>query len=197
MPRPPNPELPNLLMDAALSLLDEREDVLFSMRELAGRINYSVTAVYRCYETRGDLLRKLTVKLFGMMAADVVVPGPGTVEEQIGGLGERFLAWSMKYPGRFRLMFLYAEPDARLTEADAVHARGGLKFVETVVASGNERGQCRVAEPSALATILFSSLVGLASLALAERLDGVGPDTIAAYYAEHRDTWLKPLLGIA
>lgn len=195
MPRPPNPELPNLLMDAALALLDEREDVRFSMRELAGRINYSVTAVYRCYERRGDMLRKLTVKLFGLMAAEVIQPGPGSPAEVVGDLGERFVAWCTRYPGRFRLMFLYAEPEARLDAEEQMVARAGLRYLELVLKDASEKGEIDVEDPGALATVLMGSLVGLTSLILAGRIEGVAPDQAAAYYRAHRDAWLRPLLS--
>lgn len=198
VPRPPNPELPRLLMDAALELLDERQDVQFSMRELSARVGYAVTAVYRCYETRGDLLRKLTVQLFGMLAADIVRPEPGaSAVDVVGGLGERFIAWSVRYPGRFRLMFQYAEPDARLTPAEQEVARSGLRYLERVLDVAARRGEVRVEDPRAMATILFSSLVGLASLAVAGRLDGLEGERVVEYYRAHRESWIRPLLSVS
>ena len=42
----------------------------------------------------------------------------------------------------------------------------------------------------------MGSLVGLTSLVLAGRIEGVEPEDAAAYYAEHRGDWLAPLLHV-
>ncbi len=81
MPRPPNPELPKMLLNTALRLLDERGNADFSMRELAQLNDYAVTAVYRCYESRAGLLRKMQIHLFGELAKDVGSIRGGTTHE--------------------------------------------------------------------------------------------------------------------
>ena len=56
MPRPVNPNLRRDLLTTAVQLLDERGEPSFSMKELCAGIDYSVTAAYRVFRGRADLL---------------------------------------------------------------------------------------------------------------------------------------------
>ena len=190
MPKQPNPELPGLLMDAALQLLDERGDVTFSMRELAGRIGYSVTAVYRCYETRGHLLRQLILKLFEQLSYELIDPEGGTPLEMVGQVGERFLQWAVTHPGRFRLMFQHIEANVLLNPDEQLLARAGLKYLEHLLQEAVDRGELIHAQPEALAIVLFTSLYGLAALAIANRMEGTPGEDVVAFFRAHRDHWL-------
>jgi len=178
-------------------MLDQRGDVTFSMRELAGRIGYAVTAVYRCYETRGHLLRVLTVKLYELLEEELTDPGLGeTVQQQVRTLGERFLHWAVTYPGRYRLMFLHKEPEADLTDDEQEVARSGMYFLATLIAEGLERQEIHTAvAPEVLASLVFASLHGLASLHASGRLEGKAAEDIVGFYSENSNAWLGALLS--
>lgn len=190
MPKAPNPDLPALLMDAALTLLDERGDVTFSMRELASRVGYSVTAVYRCYETRGHLLRRLTIKLFDQLAFELGEPQGGTPRERVRWMGTAFLAWAIAHPGRFRLMFQHEEPNARLSLEEQQKARAGIAYIQHLLQQSIDQGQIDHPDAEALAITLFSSLCGLASLALTNRMEGTPAEDAAAFFQAHIEHWL-------
>ena len=177
MPRPPNPELPGLLLDAAVALVDERGDVDFSMRELAARIGYSVTAVYRCFETRGHLLRVVALRLFDDMVLRLSQPEAESMSTNLVRVGEGFLTWAVENPGRYRLMFQHSEPDARLTEEEQEVARAGLRYMGSVLARAG------VDNPNEMATVVFSLLHGLASLSIAGRLEPKAEEIVPFYYA--------------
>lgn len=185
-----------MLMDAALTMLDERGDVTFSMRELAARVGYAVTAVYRCYETRGHLLRQLTVKLFDLLTDRLnEATLEGDAREKAHQFGANFLDWSLEFPGRYRLMYLYTAAEAKLTPEERVSAGGPQRLLERNLRTGLERGELSSLDAYAISHILFASLHGLASLAGSSRLDpGVASD-IVGFYERHVEVWVDPFLG--
>lgn len=180
-------------------MLDERGDVTFSMRELAGRIGYAVTAVYRCYETRGHLLRVLTVHLFEMLGERLTEDDlGGTVQEQISRIGERFLEWAVTYPGRYRLMFEYTEPEAELNEEESAVARSGLRFLEGLIQAAQDRSEISaIIDASVLAPMLFANLHGLASLHNGGRLEGQAGEDIVVFYQEVGAGFIASLIPAA
>lgn len=191
MPRPPNPDLPRQLLDAAAALLDERGDTRFSMRELASRVGYAVTAVYRCFESRSDLLRALQLRLFEELSAELgALAASGDTRERLERIAQRYIAWALAHPARYELMFHSTEPEGSLSQAERELARLGYRAFELMLARGIRRGEVRSGDPSVLAAWLLSVLHGLASLAVTGRLEGTGAEDVEAFLAQH----LRPLL---
>ena len=124
MPRPINPRLRDDLLDAAILLL-ERQGPSFSVRDLSAEIDYSATAVYRCFASRGDLLKAVQVRLFVELVTELMPPSPcdEAVSAQILDLGRRFVVWGVDHPVRYTFMFQNVDPDALLDEHERNIAR--------------------------------------------------------------------------
>jgi len=195
VPRPPNPELPRQLLDAALELLDERGDAAFSMRELAARVGYAVTAVYRCYNSRADLLRALQVRLYKQLAAHVDPPEASglSLKERVLVIGESYLSWALTHRARYLFMFHTSETYLLLSENERAMARTGFDAFETMLATADGAAL----PPSASATYIFATLHGLASLALTERFKDTEAEELLTFYAAHQAPYLAALLGDA
>ena len=196
MPKPINIQLKHELLENALSLLKETGGTDFSMRELAGRVDYSVTAVYRCFESRSDLLKAMQIALFSDLVETLIRdtnPGQST-RAQIRTLGRDFLTWAVQHPANFHFMFHTTEAEALLAEEEQALARMPLRHLETLLAAGNERGDLTVSAPGPLATMLFATLHGLVSLHLAQRLDTQQVESPVDFYDTWATHWLDALL---
>jgi AcrR family transcriptional regulator len=194
VPRPVNPSLTQDLLLSAIELLDQRGDEHFSMRDLAARLDYTVTAVYRAYESRGHLLRSMQLHLFGELARALSIDPEHSTLESIHQIGHQFLSWAVEHPTRYRFMFHSTAPESLLDPADQQIARAGLHALESILATGAQAGDISTDDPAALATMLFASLHGLVSLFLAQRLD---PTTVAdpvLFYDRHSARWIESLL---
>ena len=180
-------------MRAAIGLLQERDGVSFSMRELAARVGYAVTAVYRCYETRGHLLRMMTLRLFSDCETSVGAIPEGAVEKRLSTFADRYIAWAVDHPAEYSLMYTCPEPEAQMTEEELEQTRAMLRTVEAIlVDSGINARSGRV-----LANFYFASVHGMVQLALNERLDGVDAKKVAGFLGEHSGLWIGGLLKAA
>lgn len=193
MPRAENLLLKEDLLKEAIHLLDLRGDESFSMRDLAKRVGYAVTAIYRYYESRADLLREMQLRFFHQMGESILVMEDGSALDRIREMGRRFITWGQMYPARYRLMFQSTEQDSLLSPSDRVVARSGLRILEEMVAEGIAGGEIRGEKKEAgdMALMLFASLHGLMSLALSQRLDEGGSGELVAFYDRIANRWLE------
>ena len=197
MPKLPNTQLREDLIESALILLEETGLPDFSMRSLAGRVDYSVTAVYRCFESRADLMRALQIDLFSQLGHTLIKevnPGQST-RAQIRTLGRDFLVWAVSHPAQYHFMFHTTEPDVLLDEPEQSLARMPLEYLKTLLETGNARGDLSVGDPASLATMLFATLHGLVSLHLSRRLDRQQVPDPVAFYDQWATVWLDSLLA--
>ena len=181
MPKAANPNLANELINAAMAYIDTHGRADFSMKALASQIGYAVTAVYRCFENRAQLLRQIQMNYFMEFSQQFI--GISNVEDeilQVHEMGMRFVSWASENPHRYRFMF--QDTDALLSKEDQNLARSALVLLESIIESGHSAGRFDVQNPSATATVLFASLHGLASLYLAERLDNEIVPSLAQFY---------------
>lgn len=193
MPRPTNPDLRDDLLDAATALLDARGDVDFSMRDLCAEVGYSVTAAYRAFGSRAQLLQALQLKLFAALGEALMSPPAADLAVEIQALGSRFIGWAIAHPGRYHFMFHATAPEALLQPADQALARAPLRYLEQLLARGHSCGALRVEDPAAAAVMLFATLHGLVSLHLAARLDPVTVPDLQAFHERWSATWLVAL----
>jgi AcrR family transcriptional regulator len=197
MPKLPNTQLREDLIESALMLLEETGLPSFSMRELAGRVDYSVTAVYRCFESRADLMKALQMELFSQLGHTLIKemnPGQST-RALIRTLGRDFLVWAVEHPAQYHFMFHTTEPDVLLDEPEQALARMPLEHLKILLEAGNARGDLAVDAPASLATMLFATLHGLVSLHLSRRLDRQQVPDPVEFYDQWASVWLDSLLA--
>lgn len=192
MPRPHNPNLKDDLLDAALSLLSLRGDAAFSMRDLAKEVDYAVTAIYRVFRSRSDLLRAMQLRLFEQLQAELLeeLNPSATPEAQLRHMGASFVRWGVQNPAAYHLMFHNTEADALLSPEEQSLARAPLRGLETLIIHGNERGDWSIPAPEAAALGLFATLHGLLSLHLFGRLTTDTSADPLVYYSAWTDQWL-------
>ena len=109
-------------------------------------------------------------------------------------MGRQFVSWAVKHPHRYRFMFQAMDAGALLHEQDQDSARAGLYLLESLVRSGHDAGEFEVADPRVVATMLFSSLHGLVSLFLANRLDDEIVPCARLFYDQHSVGWITKFL---
>ncbi len=192
MPRSRDPKLPQRLLQQALSLLDQEGGPTFTMRALAKREGYAVTAVYRCFPSRGALLKAMQLHLFATLPEALVLQDLGRqpISEALHVLGVRFVSWAMAHPARYRFMFLSDEPDALLTAEEQALARAPLTVLADILAAAPLRPGL---DPHAAATWLFAGVHGLIALHLHARLDPAEVPDPAEFIRVHGAIWSATL----
>lgn len=194
MPRPVNPTLKTDLLDAAIQLLESKGPA-FSIRDLSSSIGYSTTAIYRCFSSRGDLLKAIQLRLFEELTTSLMPASMGGVEvsQAILDLGRGFVAWGVANPVRYEFMFHNAEPDALLEGPERALAQAPLVLLESLLTQGMSTGELQPSDAKAAALMLFSGVHGLVSLYAAHRLDGFVDTDPVEMYASWSATWMSQM----
>ncbi|OZC02290.1 TetR/AcrR family transcriptional regulator [Rubricoccus marinus] len=167
--------------DLRQSILDEARRLLIdvgypklSMRKIADGVGCSATSIYLHFESKDTLIHALIGEgmrsLFGaLQAADPA----GDPVGRLAALSRAYVDFGLDNPELYEVMFqLHPERMARFPAEDYRRARRNLDLFEDVLASGAEASVLDAEPtPEVAAHALWTSLHGLVSLRLAERID--------------------------
>jgi AcrR family transcriptional regulator len=162
------------ILDAALALIEESGVDGWSMRELAGRVDYTAGALYRYFDGKAALLTALTAEamqnLGERLNACRSTEGPlGLLEE----LGLAYLGFAAAEPTLFRLAFIQT-PSRRDSLSRAPATASPYAVVLSAVRTGVEEGQVTVTESFSEESVAFtfwSAVHGMAVLELTHLRD--------------------------
>jgi AcrR family transcriptional regulator len=101
-------ELRQALVKAAVELISEREGASFGLRDLAAKVGVSHPALYRHFADRSALFLAISIEGFTLYAETqkhILETAPQDPAERLVLLGRNHLAFALKYPAYFRVMF--------------------------------------------------------------------------------------------
>lgn len=141
------------LLRAAGDLLENQGPEGIVLREVARRAGVSHNAPYRHFPDRGSLLAALAAQGFELLGHSLQDGGGA-------GMGERYVAFALAHPQRFRLMF-----GGTLSLASAPGLRSASRHAYDVLLS-TFRARTDVADPDKAAAAAWALVHGLAYLLL-------------------------------
>ncbi|MER7764860.1 TetR/AcrR family transcriptional regulator [Streptomyces sp. NPDC097619] len=161
------------------ALLERAEAVLaatgpdgVSLRALARDLGVSHAAPGRHFRDRQALFDALAVsgftRLNGRLRA--AAEGPGTVTEALARLGRAYVEFAVGHAALVGLMFTAKHADGSSEELRAL-GHGSLEAAAELIARAQRDGAVRAGDPGRLAQVAFSTLHGLAVLAVGDLLD--------------------------
>jgi AcrR family transcriptional regulator len=193
-------ELRRRILDAARTLFASEGYEAVTMREIAGRIDYTPAALYFHFRDKQTLFAELCAEDFGALAArfQVLTRVPDPVE-RLRMLGRAYIGFAVEHPNHYRLMFLNppTTPSPERTPSEPVHpGRDALSIlrrtVEEAIAAGRLRPEHRDAD--LVAQALWAGVHGVASLHVARREgDGIAWRPVAACADAVLDALLRGL----
>jgi AcrR family transcriptional regulator len=169
--------LEQALIAAGLAIVEEDGIEALSLRAVARRAKVSHTAPYHHFASKSELLAAVAAAGFDQMVATIrkqAPPGHSNDSfQQLRQVGGGYLAFAVKHPLVFRLMFrpelTCPSKHARLRAAEG-NAFGALL---AAIVTAQQAGQISGADPRAPAAFAWSTVHGLAML----HLDGVFGET--------------------
>src|SRR5262245_27427080 len=105
-------ELRRKILNAAREILVKRGYESMTMREIAKRIEYSATALYKHFADKDTLVDELCREDFTAFAQHFIetVASSGDPVERMARAGLSYLAFAAQYPEQYRLMFMTELP---------------------------------------------------------------------------------------
>ncbi len=178
MPRPPDPQVPERILEAAMAVVEGEGHEALSMRALARDAGVSTTTIYAHFESKEALIRALEVRAAQMLNARIRAIDPSLgPHEALAELGRRYIAFAEEHPRAYHLLFESpgwedpTEEEQRILYFTYHAARNAL---ERAAAAGE------VPFPPALGAMMgWAMLHGFSSLLLSRRLHfAEGLDTV-------------------
>jgi AcrR family transcriptional regulator len=119
MTRAANIDLPNRILEEAEKVVITSGYQGINMRDLAGRVGVSATAIYHYFSSKGELLRTLRLRAVELLnrkirAISHDLPGP----EFLSALGREYLDFAEKNPNLYRLVFEASLDEREESRAD-------------------------------------------------------------------------------
>ncbi len=101
-------DLPHALLDAAETLIRERGNEAWSLREVSSRVGVSPSAAYHHFASRDVLIGALSARAFTELGArlqQAAADASGDYQARLIALGSSYVNWALEDPAVFRLAF--------------------------------------------------------------------------------------------
>ncbi|KYF92071.1 porin [Sorangium cellulosum] len=168
------------ILAAAGELFLEQGYEAFSMRQVAERIGYSATTIYRYYENKDDLLFAIVHEGFTEFQRELVAAAESTADpiERMVALGAAYVQFGMQNPVHYRLMFMQRFDfvfDQRKEQQQPMV--GSFDVLQKAVASAMDAGAIERGDVERHSQVVWALVHGITSLALANG-GRFGPDDV-------------------
>lgn len=186
-------ELRELIVQASTDLIHENGLAGLSAREIARRIDYSPGTLYNSFDNLDDLVLTIEGRMLDRLAEALdAVPRDGTASERVYGMAERYLKFADENPRLWSLLFEHNVSTARTLPEwyrQKVQALG--ERFEDVLRPFS--GGLSADEIRRSARILWSSVHGISSLSVADKLAIVSAEEAGQLVQDLVGTYLKGL----
>ena len=162
-------------VDAATSMFATHGVDGVSMRRLAAAIGCSAMTPYRYFADRDELFAMVRADAFRRFAEDQRAAFHAHAEplERIGALREAYVAFALREPDAYRIMFELAQRPAGHYPRLVQESRRAFGFLQEAVSTAITTGAL-TGDPDTVAHLLWASVHGIVSLHLAGKLE-MGP----------------------
>ncbi|WP_328929028.1 TetR/AcrR family transcriptional regulator [Streptomyces sp. NBC_00190] len=161
------------LLERAEAVLAESGVDGLSLRALARDLGVSHAAPSRHFRDRQALLDALAVSGFTRLNERLrtAAESPGPVAARLAELGRAYVDFAVTHAPLLNLMFTAKHADDSSAELKELGHRSLEATAELIAQAQREGGSVRAGDPARLAQVAFSTLHGLATLALGSLLD--------------------------
>jgi len=130
MPRHPDPELEERILNAAQKLWKRGGEKALTMRTVARAARTNTPAVYRRFKDRDDILHALLRRIAGRIRKDF------EVADSIEGMAEAYINSALREPHEYQLFYSHARwlSPAKLGERPIRESRPNFAFLEQQLA---------------------------------------------------------------
>ncbi len=197
MPRPANPTLRDDILSAALRLVEDKGAAGLTMREVAGALSYSATAIYQHFASKEDLLLALKLQAGDLLTMEMAgARQEPALEAQLQAMGHRYLQFGLENSAYYRLIFQDSVPGLNLTPEQYTRMRRSWSIMRDTLGAWVEARGLPGIDVDQEANVLWAIAHGITSLALAGRLPFSNHSEIFALWHMAVARWASGLLSL-
>lgn len=166
-------DLRNALVQAAVTLISERRDTSFTMRELAAKAGASHAAAYRHFQAKRDILAAVAAAGFAELKAafdEASRTSRGDAVRELKAQGLAYIQFAVEHPGHFRAMFHSELGDGMSYPELAAVGPAAFDSLLKLVTQGAASGAFVKRPPMELAVMAWASVHGMAMLIVDGRM---------------------------
>ena len=161
--------LRQMILDAAGELFLEHGYEGFSLRQVAERIGYSATTIYRYFENKDDLLFAILYDGFMEFGRELETASASTRDplKRIEALGRAYISFGLKNPVHYQLMFMQRSDflfESRREEDKPVI--DSFNILQEAVRAAMEARVMKRGDVDAYSHAIWATVHGLTSLAI-------------------------------
>lgn len=190
MPRVANPTLRNDILQAALRLVEEKGVAAVTMREVAGALGYSATAIYQHFANKETLLLTLKLQAGDLLTHEIEkARSEQTAAAQLLAMGRAYVRFGLDNPAYYRLIFQDTEAGVTPTEEDMVRLRRSWTIMRDTLKAWLVELNVQGVNVDQEAHVLWAMGHGVTSLALANRFPFNDRERILAIFDVAAQRW--------
>ncbi|ULH14056.1 TetR/AcrR family transcriptional regulator (plasmid) [Deinococcus sp. KNUC1210] len=187
-------DLRRTILDAAIKLFEREGYEHFSLRQVAEAVGYSATTIYQHFTDKDDLLYHVALDGYTMFGRHLQTGyDTGTTSrERLHASGLAYVQFGLSYPVHYRLMFMQrGDFFHRPRPSGYEDVLDSLAVLTRIVQEGLNAGELRPRPAGDLTSLLWASVHGLVSLALATRF--FEHADVAALYERHMEVLFREI----
>jgi AcrR family transcriptional regulator len=169
-------EIRKMILDASMKLFVEEGFAHVSIRKIAELIEYSPTTVYLYFKDKDEIFFNLHdigfQKMQELNRNLVSIQNPLL---RLHKMGENYLNFGMENPEYYNLMFIEREPMKNLSGCEWENGDAALTILRATVQECMEKGYLAKGDPHLVSLSVWSTVHGLVSLAIRERMEKFVP----------------------
>jgi len=197
MPPPANPTLREDILAAALRLIEEKGAVGLTMREVAGALGYSATAIYQHFGGKEELLLALKLRAGDLLTEEMEIGRQEpTLDARLPAMGRRYIQFGLNNPAYYRLIFQDTLPGVEPTAEQLNRLRRSYEIMRETLAAWVQTGGLQGVDVNHEANVLWAMVHGITSLALAGRLPFTTHSEIFALFDLSTARWASGILSL-
>jgi len=197
MPRPANPTLRDDILAAALRLVEDKGAAGLTMREVAGALGYSATAIYQHFISKEDLLLALKLQAGDLLAAEMeAARQEPTIEAQFHDMGRRYVRFGLENPAYYRLIFQDSVPGLEFTSEHLTRMRRSWEIMRDTLKVWAKTWGVQDIDADYEANVIWATVHGITSLALAGRLPFTDQQQVFALFDLAASRWVSGMLNM-
>ncbi|MDN4163934.1 TetR/AcrR family transcriptional regulator [Cytophagales bacterium LB-30] len=191
-----------LILEAAHNLFLERGFDQVSIRNIAEAIEYSPATIYLYFKDKNQIFHALHTEAFRRFGEALYTSQQGIANpmDRLIKMGEAYMHFAINHPEYYDIMFIMKAPMEHVDEMDLKcdwpEGRKTHDYLESLLAECKEHGHFKNTENPYLSLLVWSTMHGLCSLKVRDRLRIYPEESREEMFTKAFDTFKQILLTL-